>query len=140
MDLTTRTDEKKRLFLASLAEGNSVARAARDIGYSRTQVYEWRKTDPEFAMAWEDAIEAGTDELEDHAVQRAKDGSDTLLIFMLKARRPERYKERYSTETKVTTSDKMEAWLDRLDGLARELNIDDHADAIAILGPVAGSA
>jgi hypothetical protein len=37
---------------------------------------------------------AGTDALEDEALRRAKDKSDTLLIFLLKARRPEKYKDR----------------------------------------------
>jgi hypothetical protein len=50
--------------------------------------------DPAFAAQAEDAIEAGTDELEDVARQRAKDASDTLLIFLLKARRSEKYRER----------------------------------------------
>lgn len=44
----------------------------------------------------EAAIEAGTDRLEDIARERASrplDGSDTLLIFLLKSRRPGKYRE-----------------------------------------------
>ena len=59
-------------------------------------------------------METGTDGLEDEAVRRAKNGSDTLLIFMLKARRPEKFKERYSSEQKITSDNSFEAWLDRI--------------------------
>lgn len=51
-----------------------------------------------FAAQANDAIEAGMDELEDVARQRATDSSDTLLIFLLKARRPEKYRERHVVE------------------------------------------
>jgi hypothetical protein len=75
-------------------------------------VYKWRAADVELAAAWDDALEAGTDLLEDEALRRAKDGydeprfyegevcghvrkySDTLAIFLLKARRPEKYSDK----------------------------------------------
>ena len=43
----------------------------------------------------DEAYEAGTDRLEDVAIQRAIDGSDTLLTLLLRSRRPERYRERF---------------------------------------------
>ena len=85
------TPEKKSVFLETLRDGNSVATAAKRIGVSRKTVYEWRKADDEFRAEWETALEEGTDGLEDVAIKRAKEGSDTLLIFMLKARRREVY-------------------------------------------------
>jgi hypothetical protein len=51
-------------------------------------MYKHRGNSEAFAGAWDDAVETGTDELEDEAFRRAKEDSDTLLIFMLKARRP----------------------------------------------------
>jgi len=45
-------------------------------------------------------LETGTDVLEDIALQRAKDKSDTLLIFLLKACRPGKYKDRAVREVK----------------------------------------
>jgi len=52
-----------------------------------------------FARAWKAALEFGTDRLEDEAVKRATKGkSDVLLIFMLKARRPEKFRDRVSAE------------------------------------------
>jgi hypothetical protein len=71
-----------------------------------------RAADEAFARAWEDALEQGTDSLEDEARRRALQGvekpvfregrqvgtvteySDTLLIFLLKARRPEKFRDR----------------------------------------------
>jgi len=43
-------------------------------------LYEWREDDAEFAEAWERALRRGLDSLEDVAVERAKAGSDLLLI------------------------------------------------------------
>jgi hypothetical protein len=81
-------------------------------GTSRTRVYEFRKADPTFASAWEEASESAVDRLEDEARRRAVDGvpeplvsagklvrdgdgqpisvrrySDNLLMALLKARR-----------------------------------------------------
>src|SRR5262245_61740375 len=109
---TKRTPEKRAAFLAKLAEGGSVNAAVTAARIGRTMAYEWRAADADFATAWDQAVEAGTDALEDEAVRRARDGvdepvfyqgqqcgtvrrySDTLLIFTLKARRPEKFKER----------------------------------------------
>jgi hypothetical protein len=109
---TTRTPEKDAKFLEALNQGASIAAAARLAGYGRRSIYEWRAQDAEFAAACEEALECGTDLLEDEALRRAKDGidepkfyegdvcghvrrySDTLMIFLLKARRPGKYKER----------------------------------------------
>jgi hypothetical protein len=52
------------------------------------------RRDEAFGMAVADAIEEGTDRLEDEAKRRAMKQSDTLIIFLLKARRPDKYKDR----------------------------------------------
>jgi Bacteriophage Sf6, terminase small subunit-like len=113
---TRRTAERDLKFLESLSQGASVAAAAKDAGYGRQHLYEWREADPELAAAWDNALEAGTDLLEDEALRRAKDGvdeprfyegevcghvrkySDTLLIFLLKARRPWKYADKAQAE------------------------------------------
>jgi len=79
-------DECKRKLLQALAEGYSSTEASRRAGISRSLAYQWRHND-EFREAWEAAQEEGTDRLEDEMVKRALSGSDTLLIFALKARR-----------------------------------------------------
>lgn len=85
------TPEKKSIFLDALRDGNSVAYSAKKAGVTRKTMYVWRKADAEFSEAWDEALDEGTDGLEDEAIKRAKNGSDTLMIFMLKARRREVY-------------------------------------------------
>lgn len=102
-----RKREATAQFLEALAEGYSVASAARHATVARTTLYRWRLQSPTFAEHWEQAIESGTDRLEDEARRRAVEGverpvfrggevvghvrdySDTMLMFLLKARRPE---------------------------------------------------
>lgn len=88
-----RTPEKGERLLAKLAQGYSVSAACKAEGIGRTAYYDWVKADPVFAQATTEAIERGTDVLEDVARTRAVKQSDTLLIFLLKARRPEKFKE-----------------------------------------------
>ena len=92
------TQEKRARFCAILTDGSSVTAAARAIDVSRTSLYELRERDPEFAAMWDEAVEQGSDTLEDEAVKRAKDHSDVLLIFLLKGRRPEKFKDRVAAE------------------------------------------
>ena len=94
---TSRTPKNRETIIAALREGLSVGGACAVAGMARNTYYDWRKADPEFAAEADEAIENGTDFLEDVARQRATDSSDTLLIFLLKARRPEKYRERAET-------------------------------------------
>jgi hypothetical protein len=47
----------------------------------------WRDSDPQFAKAWEEALEMSVDRLVMAAFQRALKSSDTLLTFLLRAHR-----------------------------------------------------
>lgn len=109
----TRTPEKVAAFLSGLRLGASVSLAARNAGIPRQTVYEWRDQSEQFRKDWDDAVEEGTDGLEDAARTRAQDGvdepvfyqgevcgavrkySDTLMIFLLKARRPEKFRDNF---------------------------------------------
>jgi hypothetical protein len=92
---THSTAEKawKAKFLEALAETGNVSAAARIACVCRDLPYKERPHDPEFARAWESAIEASNDRLEEIARQRALGTSDTLLIFLLKANRPEKFRD-----------------------------------------------
>src|SRR5436305_6679036 len=50
----------------------TVLSAARTAGVSRRAAYDRRERDPEFAQAWDDAIEESVEQLEAEAVRRAK--------------------------------------------------------------------
>ena len=66
-----REAAQREQFLAALSETASVTRACEITGLPRRTVYNWRATDPEFAQAWEVALDLGTDALEDEAIRRA---------------------------------------------------------------------
>lgn len=104
-------------FLLHLAWGGNVSAAARYARISRQTAYNHRESNSHFRAAWEEALEVATDRLEEEARRRAVEGvdepvfyqgkevarvrkySDTLLIFLLKAHRPEKYRERYDVTT-----------------------------------------
>lgn len=103
-------------FLDALMSCGNVTKAAEISKVSRKTIYNWRRTNEKFRAAWDEAAELGTDALEDEANRRAFEGvdrpvfqgkelvghirefSDVLLIFLLKGRRPGKYRERVSTE------------------------------------------
>lgn len=98
MATTKYTTKKADAIFAKLAEGRSITAAMASAGLSRYQYYNWRETIPGFAEAADQAIEAGTDRLEDIAATRAEEQSDTLIIFLLKARRRDKYGDKWSGE------------------------------------------
>ena len=99
-------------FLGELRVWPNISRACRIAGISRGTAYKHRDDFSEFAEAWDDALETGLDAWEEEAARRAFEGvdkpviyqgeitdtykefSDTLAITMLKAHRPEKYRER----------------------------------------------
>jgi hypothetical protein len=91
LDEVVSVERHKKRYLAALAKGRAPTVAARMAGLARSTVYKWRREDVEFAAAWADCVEQGLDLLEDRAYQRAMKNSDQLLMFQLRARRPEVY-------------------------------------------------
>lgn len=109
-------EDPRSKFLEALASGLSVTGAAEKAGVHRRTPYGWREADEDFAQAWQVALDAGTDRLEDEAWRRAVVGterpvfqmgkevgttheySDLLLIFLLKGRRPEKYRDNAKVE------------------------------------------
>lgn len=116
--MTALTVEKAwpGVFLAALESSGNVSAAAREAGVSRQRAYEWRRSDPDFASHWDAAIEVATDALEAEARRRAVEGteepvfyqgtecgrirrySDTLMIVLLKAHRPAKFRENAAVE------------------------------------------
>lgn len=115
-----KQDEKptniKTKFLDHLRNHPNVTLAARAAGVNRQYMYELRKEDPVFAQAWDAALDEAIDLLEAEMHRRAFQGvskpvyqqgkkvgsvreySDTLAIFLAKAHRPEKFRERQSIE------------------------------------------
>lgn len=113
---TKRTDSRQEKFLAVLAQTCNVSEAVRAAGIGRTTAYAWRETDQAFRAAWDEAEQEGADALEREAWRRAVEGvdrpityqgditatykeySDRLLELLLKAHRPEKFKDRVQAE------------------------------------------
>ena len=67
-------------------------------GIDRGTHYDWLK-DPEYKAQFEAAKLQAADMLEDEAIKRATiGGSDTLLIFLLKGARPQKYRDNVRQE------------------------------------------
>ena len=106
------TARKRRAFLKALGETGNVSAAARASKVSRSHAYALKQSEPAFAAEWADALESATDLLEAEARHRAVHGvetphfhqgrvtgtvrkySDSLLMFLLKAHRPEKFRDR----------------------------------------------
>lgn len=109
-----------------------VSEACRVVGISRTVVYQERQRDEVFAVQWADVEEKTTEAMEREAYRRGVEGvekpvyqggklvgrvneySDTLLIFMLKARRPDKYRENVKVEHGGTVTHRVPVDLKKL--------------------------
>jgi len=87
----------QKAFLACLEQTGSVTAAAQAAKMGRSMVYQHKRSDPEFARQWEEALETGADLLADEARRRAFAGSDVLLMFLLKGLVPQRWRESRAT-------------------------------------------
>ncbi len=95
----SRAGRKGREQLAGAVPGCArkagiVSAACKSAGVSRSLVYKTRDDDEKFAASWEAACDDACDTLEAVAVRRAVEHSDQLLMFLLKARRPEKFSDR----------------------------------------------
>lgn len=111
-----RTAHRQAAFLAEFAVHGNVAAAARTAVVERRQIYKWIDADPSFAERFHEAEQAAVEVLELEAYRRAVIGtpyrrtsywrgeevgidekteySDGLLTTLLKARAPEKYRDR----------------------------------------------
>lgn len=111
----------KKSFLAKLEQGIAPRYAAKLAHIARSTIYHWKREDPAFAEAWEEAVQVGVDLVETRLVQRALKTSDSNAQFYLKAHRPDTYGRRESTPpTSVTVRMTLEESRERL----RELGIE----------------
>jgi hypothetical protein len=106
----------RHIFLEALADGATVSDAAKISGIDETTLRKWRKVKPAFAADWDECFAMGAVALESECYRRAMKGSgkpvfyrgfqvrdyfgepvflhqysDTLLMFLLKARDPIRF-------------------------------------------------
>jgi len=93
-DFLPLTADRKAFFLDTVIKtGGNISKAATLLGTTRQNVYRWTQSDPAFAQALENALEYGTENLEEAYYGRAMEMSDRAAEFLLKARRPDKYRD-----------------------------------------------
>ena len=145
VSLATRlTPAVREIFLAELTRTANITRAASVAGVTRTAAYELRSRDPAFDAACVECLESATDRLEQKVRKRAEDGTergvwykgervgaevethDILSMFMLKAHRPNVYRQDVAVQVGLSvahTASMTDAQLEAL--VARQLR-DEH--------------
>lgn len=88
-------------FLKSYAKHGIFSRAADRSGVNLHTIRSWQKKYPKFAGRIEEMQDRFVDGLEMIAIERAKEKSDSLMALMLKANRPEKYKENVKLDADV---------------------------------------
>jgi hypothetical protein len=102
-------------FLKVISDGGSIGKALDASKIGTTAFYDQKKKNPDFAKAYQHAMERAMDRMEDAAYTRAVNGvkeriptkngtiirtvySDSLLMFLLKAHRPGKFKDTVRNE------------------------------------------
>lgn len=93
----------------------------------RMTMYRWRADDLEFAKAWDAALDIAGDMLEDEAIRRGFDGvlkpvyqggvkvgsvreySDGLAALLLKAHKPEKFRDRVELSGSINLAEQLAA-------------------------------
>lgn len=136
------------MFLKELREnGGFVGKACEAVGISKQSVHNWRELDPAFAADWDRAVDLATEDLEKEARRRAYQGveepvfyqgeicghvqkfSDTLLMFTIKARKPE-YRDKITIDV-----NKLDADIERelaLIAAGRQAGLTDEAESESV--------
>jgi hypothetical protein len=127
-----KTDARQR-FLEAYARSGNLSQSAAAAGVGRRTVYTWQEHDQAFALAFNEAEAQAVEALEAVAHQRAtagarierqvwRDGklietvieyrpSDPVLLTLLKALKPDKYRERIDvTQTQVVKTIEAAAW------------------------------
>ena len=85
-------------FLTVLAGTGHVVLACKKAKVKRTTAYKHRRYDPEFAKAWTEALAEAIDVIEGSLITRAISDDTTAAIFLLKAHKPDLYREKFTAE------------------------------------------
>jgi hypothetical protein len=109
-------EKKQREFIEAFSQYASITKACKKSKVPRRTIYDWFAAEPMFKAEFDRATEQAIGALEDEAIRRAVEGvnkpvyqggkkvgtvkeySDSLLHLMLKARAPERFKDRSQQE------------------------------------------
>lgn len=111
---TKFTQEKKEELCVAILETGNVSKACQMCEVSRTAAYAHKEEDEDFSDAWDEAIVESIELMEAEARRRAVEGvlepvyyqgekvglirkySDTLLMFLLKGKKPKEFRDNHS--------------------------------------------
>ena len=82
-------------FLEAFARIGTIVGACRLIGINRDTILEWKRTDPIFKENYDECERVLTERIEGILIEKALNGDLGSCIFLLKARSPHKYVERY---------------------------------------------
>ena len=123
-----RTSEGKKEFLAAYGEHGTLTSAAKATGLARRTIYDWRQADPEFEEEFETIRETLIEVLEQSLYRQALGGDVQAAMFMLKAMRPQIYRDRYEIRnvqaTEVDTEGARERLMQKLTAIDVSKTID----------------
>lgn len=111
-----KEDAKKRkaIFLAAYEEWGTVKKACEITGIKRPTYFWWNQIDPEFSKDLDSMKQSFAESLEELALDRVKNpdknrGSDLLLIGLLNANMPQKYRPQFNM-SEDTAKDLITEW------------------------------
>ena len=116
------TEAWQSVFLSSFSQCGNITKSSGDAGVTRQAVFYAYKRHPDFRVLYDEAKEQSIERLEQVARNRATESSDNLLIFLLKAAKPEVYREVVRNEN---INVNMNANLEKLDKQLTDSQIDE---------------
>jgi hypothetical protein len=151
------TAAERQAFLAALRAGWTVTHAAERARRNKRRMYDLREVDEAFAAQWDAAIEEGTAVLEDELHRRALEGwedmefngagelvrrvrgySPALLIFSLKARKPDTYRDNAAIAVAANVQNAITVQADQSPSMVDVLRVAQSLGAEAHQGVIAG--
>jgi hypothetical protein len=97
-EIGTETKELMRLVLSHYAQCGVIGTACDKAGVRRKTHYDWYEKHERYKELFDELRERFVDGLEEVAIERAKTKSDSLLMFLLKAERREKFGDKADIE------------------------------------------
>ena len=99
------TVEKLQLLEEWSTQGLYIKEIAAKMGIAVSTVYDWMNKNPEIAAAIKKGRDKSIDMVENALFKSAINGNVTAMIFYLKNRAPERYKDRVDKNVNIDNTD-----------------------------------
>lgn len=100
-DFDAVEDTSQRLYLNAIASCGLASYALRAAAQTKQVLASWRREDS-FRELEQEAMEAFRDRFELRAQEAALGGDNKMLQFILRAERPEKFRERFDMSSRVT--------------------------------------